>query len=567
MTDTEISSINRRLAAIEQRLDRIESRQLGHPDISQSPPDTEVNASSYSAPARSKKPVPLRKRPLLNSNESATGNLNVTNILGWAGATALVLAAAYLIRLSIESGWLTPEKQVGLAVLGAYALIAIGLKLRNTQRQYASLLPAGGIIILFLAVYGAHLYFGIIDQQESGIFVILICIQSLLLCKAFDNQLYVLFSVTGSYSAPFLLDYRYSDISGLMTYFIAWSILYSVFSIYIKNRLAYLLALYLALMGFDALWRPANTSDWSIAAAFQGIQFLIFLAAIAIYSIRNHSPLSKSQAYLHAPAIFIFYVLQYNVLGRHLPDYAGWIALASLLLTIAVYSITSLVLRKSTQGGHWLTSFYTALVLVHAIYLDLMPAEYRPWFALILAFAVAVFFFADKVSISPGTPLLLGIGGIYLVNYVHIVWNDHMGQVPYGNLIGFLYAIQLYLGYYLLRNSQRLRLKKVLIYAGHIIVMAATLYFFDERFTVSIAWGLLSIICLILALKIKDQTLGQSSLIVFAASAVKVMLYDLSDASPLIRIACLLVLGITFYLGGWLYRKLSDIEHSTVEAA
>ena len=31
-------------------------------------------------------------------------------------------------------------------------------------------------------------------------------------------------------------------------------------------------------------------------------------------------------------------------------------------------------------------------------------------------------------------------------------------------------------------------------------------------------------------------------------------------AAPLVRIACLLVAGVTFYLGGWLYRRVATLE-------
>ena len=66
----------------------------------------------------------------------------------------MVLAAVYLIRLAIDSGMLTPGRQVTLAILGAFALIGLGLGLRRGNREYASLLPAGGIVILFASIYG-----------------------------------------------------------------------------------------------------------------------------------------------------------------------------------------------------------------------------------------------------------------------------------------------------------------------------------------------------------------------------------------------------------------------------
>lgn len=39
----------------------------------------------------------------------------------------MVLAAVYLIRLAIDSGMLTPGRQVALAVMGAFVLIGLGL--------------------------------------------------------------------------------------------------------------------------------------------------------------------------------------------------------------------------------------------------------------------------------------------------------------------------------------------------------------------------------------------------------------------------------------------------------
>jgi hypothetical protein len=82
----------------------------------------------------------------------------VTSILGWGGAVAFALAASYLIRLAIDTGWLTPVRQVAFAAIAGLVLIGTGFALRNFDRQYAGLLPAGGIAILFLSIYGGHLY-------------------------------------------------------------------------------------------------------------------------------------------------------------------------------------------------------------------------------------------------------------------------------------------------------------------------------------------------------------------------------------------------------------------------
>jgi len=73
----------------------------------------------------------------------------------------------------------------------------------------------------------------------------------------------------------------------------------------------------------------------------------------------------------------------------------------------------------------------------------------------------------------------------------------------------------------------------------------------------------LALACLALAFKTSDKVLGKSSLLIFAASAAKVMLFDLSSATPLVRIGLLVILGVTLYAGGWMYRKVDLIDAKT----
>jgi hypothetical protein len=87
---------------------------------------------------------------------------------------AFVLASAYLIRLAIDADWLTPERQVGLAAMFGMVLIGIGFVLQEKYSRYASLLPACGIVVLFLTNYGAHLYHRIIGPLPATVGVVVI---------------------------------------------------------------------------------------------------------------------------------------------------------------------------------------------------------------------------------------------------------------------------------------------------------------------------------------------------------------------------------------------------------
>jgi uncharacterized membrane protein len=477
---------------------------------------------------------------------------------------AMVAAAAYLIRLAVDSGWLTPVRQIGLAVLGALALIIIGAVLRRADRRYAGLLPAAGIVILYLSIYGAHLYYHFIDSTTATALIVLVSLGTLWLGRLFDNDLYALFAVAGSYSAPFLLSTLSNNITDLVIYFSVWNLVFCIHAVWIRNRIVYLLALYLALIGFDVIWHVTASEAWGSALVFQLVQFMLFSACAVIYSIREESPMSADVAFSHFPALLIFYAVQYWLLKQHLPAAAPWIAVASLGVLAGCYFIARAYLQEVPAAGKLLLSAYAALVLFHAGYLESVPGELAPWAAFLLML-VAVFMAATRQGRqgeNKGSwPLVYAVGAIFVINYLRVVTTVSMELVPGKNLLMILYAAELYFAYYLIRQAPAMTFpKELLLYAGHISAMAAAVHILDNRFAISLTWGVLALSCLLVSLRSRDKTLGQSSLLVFAASAVKMLLHDLSAATPVVRIASLLVLGVTFYVGGWLYRKVNTLD-------
>jgi uncharacterized membrane protein len=510
-----------------------------------------------STPAPPRRPAPSAAA----SAESPDTGSSVTTILGWTGVTAMVLAAAYLIRLAIDSGWLTPERQIGLAVVSALALIATGGLLRRADRRYAGLLPAAGIVILYLSVYGAHLYYHFIDAAVAAALIVLVSLSTLWLGMAFENDLYALFAVAGSYSAPFLLPSLRNDVTDLVIYFTAWNLVFCLHALWIRTRVVYLLALYLALIGFDLIWSMTASQEWIPALVFQFVQFGLFSTFAVIYSIREARPMTNEEAFVHFPALLIFYAVQYGLLKQHLPDSAPWIAMGSLGLLAGCYFLAKAYLQTIPEAGKLVLGAYAALVLFHAGYLESVPGELAPWAAFLLMLAAGAVALVRLAEGPVSRPLVFVIGLIFVINYLRMVIGFNTREVPAKELLLLLYAAELYFAYYLLRRAPAVPFpRELLLYAGHISVMAAAVHFFDNRFAISLSWGALAVGCLMVSLSTLDKLLGQSSLLVFAASAVKMLLYDLSAATPMIRIASLLVLGVTFYLGGWLYRKVNTLE-------
>lgn len=534
-----MATIEERFAAIEARLSMLETRMgIKVPPAKDHPVKTN--------PAN--KPLPAAT-PL------------ATQLLGWGGATALVLAASYIIKLALSSGWLTPERQIGIAILGALFLIGLGLKFRQSDRGYASLLPAAGVTILFIAVYGAHLYYGLIGQSLALAAVTMICFLSLWLCHLFQSTVYALFAVTGAYSVPFLMRSMMLEIVDLAIYYTCWSVLFGFFALWVNSRAIYLLAAYMAMIGFDLAWHmDSDVQQWMSAALFQVVLLILFSSVAAIFTVRNKSPLNQESAIAHLPALLIFYFLQYALLDKNIPDAAPWVAVASAAFIALCYGLASTYSRQELAGGRMLLQAYIALVLFHAGYLQSVSDAWAPWVAFILLPLTAGYGAMRNNMSAPGVFIWLVIGIIFLLNYLRIVTgvNRHTAIAP--DWLSIMYALELYAGYYWSRRSKAARsMWPLLLVGGHLAATAAAVHIFDNRVMVSFSWALLALACLLLALKFKDKLLGKSSLLIFAISAGKVLIYDLSSSAPLVRIGTLLVVGISLYVGGWLYKKIDAL--------
>lgn len=568
-----MAGIEQHLANLDKRVRRLEQiveQHLGR--VQAVPSQASVQAASKAkpdaaapvVPAGLRMAEPASRRAVSSSQERSP--VAVTQILGWSGAGALVLAAVYFIRLAIDAGWLTPERQVGVAAVCGVALIWIGFALRKANRNYASLLPAAGIVILFTAVFGAHLYYGFISAPLATGCVVAICIVTLWLGRVFDNDLYVLFAVIGAYLTPFLLPVWHANLVDLLIYYSAWSLLFCGYAIWLGGRQSYLLAMYLALIGFDLIWRAKAESQWMTTSIFQAVQFLIFASAAAIYSIRRNAPMTRDETWAHAPGLLIFYVVEYFILGTYLPEWAPWIAIASVAVLVVVYLFARSFLQAPSEAGAMLVATYAALVLFHAVYIDLIPFKWAPWFAFGMFAALGAYGVLGSTFNRTMIPFAAVIGLMVVASFLQLTVGYKIADVPAATLLSLLFAAALYFGYATISDEDAIGwIRTPLLYAAHVAAMLTVSRVVDASLLVSVFWGMIAIGSLLVALVLRDKILGQSSLLIFALSGMKVLIFDLAGSPAPVRIGTLIVLGITLYIGGWLYQKLSDDEGGEVQ--
>jgi uncharacterized membrane protein len=177
------SATEDRLSAIESRLSRIENN-LKLPKSA-----APVKAEPWTHVVQPKQPaVAVETKP--------------GNWLGIMAVICFVLAAGFIVKLSVESGWLTPERQIGLAILLGFSLIVAGFSLLKSDRGYASLLPGAGVIVLYLSFFAAHRYYALISFESAISFTGLVSCVCIWIYTQIRHDAYAITAAAGSYLAP-----------------------------------------------------------------------------------------------------------------------------------------------------------------------------------------------------------------------------------------------------------------------------------------------------------------------------------------------------------------------------
>jgi len=536
-----IALLESRLAALEAHLGLRATRD----DIAEPPPPPKVQ-TGWAAPRPSVAPA--------QTDQAPSKGFDIARVLGIGGVIALLLAASYLVRLALESGWLTPARQIGLAAMLGVAMIGTGLALLKQERRYASLLPAGGLAVLYLCTYGAHFAYSLINPWAAGLLVMGLSLLALPLGRTLQTDVYALLSAVTSYSVPLLLPVLENDPLGLALYFSAWGLLYSAYSMFVRKRAVYLVALYLGLVLFAALPKP--DSAWMATLLFQTLQLLVFGAAAAIFSLREGRAMTSIEAAAHAPALLIFYALQYSTLSRHVPDWTPVAAIASAAVLVAIYLAARRRLGDSRMASLQLVAGYAALVAFHAVYLELVASWAKPFVALAIGPLAAYAAFRHSSLRRDLWPLFIVALVVYAINVLdQFRLLDPRPATLRDAVMAGVFALQLYVAYGKVRTEMPREVTLVVLYTAHLMAMVTALSAWDSALPVAVAWALLAAATLWLGIRRGDRDLGRSALLILAFLAGKVLLHDLSDAGPVARILCLLVLGVALYGSGLVYQR------------
>lgn len=207
-----LARLHRHVAALEARLaDPVAVIQPAEPVAPPSPPPP---------PRRRALPRPSLPHPSLPSIDFET--LIGSRLPVWIGGLALVVGGIFLVRLSIEAGWLTPAIRTTLAALFALALLfgseaARRLPATREDPRIAQVLAGAGIASAYATLYLAAALYHLV--APLGGFAIMLAITALGLFLALRHgPPTAIMALIGGFAAPLVAGYDAAGIGALLAY-------------------------------------------------------------------------------------------------------------------------------------------------------------------------------------------------------------------------------------------------------------------------------------------------------------------------------------------------------------
>ncbi|MCC5013489.1 MULTISPECIES: DUF2339 domain-containing protein [unclassified Legionella] len=540
----DLSKLEERLCAIEMRLSLIENH------LSNTTESPWVEATSIT-------PILLPIQPKESLPAAKPGNW-----LGLIAVVCFVLAAGFILKLSLESGWLTAEKQIGLAALFGFALIGAGYQLLESDRKYASLLPAAGIIILYCTVFAAYGLYSLASFQTALAMTILISSICIWLYIKVKHDIYAIIAAIGAYTTPGILGLHVTTVFSLY-YFIVCSLTFATISIWVQSRLLTMIAAYLsilvtALVGF-------HLNNDLLIAFILALHFIIFSVGTYFYTRLTSQQLSEKEAWSFFPVLIIFYAMEYYFIDRIEPGLAPWISLGFAGLLIGLY----LYAKKwvSSLNSESVIVAFTTLVCFHSIYLELLPLELRPWLFVVIILGSALLPVSYLTTKKPHYSLIPTIAVLIILAMEYLRMLAHL--MADFNLAWFIVATASFCSIWVLLIKHHASITRkeeygyLLLGLAHLLAISGLYQLTTDynSLAVSASWLFYAICVMSIAYFRKDKIMAKSALFVLGFAAGKALIYDASATPTIIRILCLMLTGVVLYGSGLVIRKIAEWQN------
>ena len=319
---------------------------------------------------------------------------------------ALVFAAVFFLRYSIDQGWLQPPVRVVIGILVGIALLVVCD--RQAARKYtllANAMDAAAIAILFATFFAAHSLWNLIPATTAFGLLALVTLTAVLLSIRHESMFIAVLGLLGGFSTPILLSTGENRPIPLFAYLLllniglAWVAYRQGWTI-----LSILTLVFTTLYQWGWVARYLDAAQVPLAIGIFTIFPVVGYGVLLIARSRRaadagEEPASFEWMMLAAsvlPAAFAVYLAASSTYREHYALIFGWLFLIDA-------GLLALAIARSTEGLHAFGALTTLLSVVIWMTVAYLPGALWPVIGFVALFA-AFFLAAPTLAARFGDP-------------------------------------------------------------------------------------------------------------------------------------------------------------------
>jgi uncharacterized membrane protein len=297
-------------------------RVLGAP-VPQGPPPASTHA-------RQNAPQFAQVRPRSRGDLEARIGGNWFNRIG---ILAIAFGAAFFIKYAFDNQWIGPWGRVLIVAAIGLAFLIGGERLRSRYQNYAYGLTGGGVLILYLTIYGAHAYFQepLIGQLPAFICMAMVTATASLLSARYSALPIAVLGLIGGFLTPLLLSTGVDNEVGLFGYIALLDV--GVLALaYSKQWRSLNYSAFVATVLMIAAWMfewYAQEKLWT-TIFFLTLFFMIFALLAVLYNVVNRRPTMWIDLALVFTNALLYFSTSYQLLEE---NYRGGLGLFAVLVS------------------------------------------------------------------------------------------------------------------------------------------------------------------------------------------------------------------------------------------
>jgi len=501
------------------------------------------------------------------------------------GIVVMVLGVGYFLKYAFDQNWIGPIGRVAMAYAGGAACLAVGEHFRRKGlAAFGLYLVGGGIAVLYFSGYAAFQVYHLIGQPTAFGLMVAVTVLAGLLALVHDVMWLAVLGIIGGFLTPVILSTKQDNQIALMTYMailnggILWIAAFKRWGL--LNELGFAFTWLLFFAWYGAHYGPTRFVPTTV---FLNIFF-------AVYAIVPFAYYFVPREQVQRPGIVITFLntlIAFGVSYVMIREYASTqavsivsVAYGTLYFTMAAY------LRR--RNPNRLDAFIMLVAMGVLFFVITIPLYFsRHWITVCWAVQAAVLLWAavrikDERLHYGGIVLLFvalckfafyDLSNIFHLNLTVMAFSEGFTTnvaerwLTSLTVLAATFASAMVLRKWVsedkllaARETRNLLFSIFGILAFAVLNIEVAGYFYDyarpARFAaVSVLWALFATALMILGFARQVSILRRCSLVLFAATLLKVFLWDMAHVSTPYRIVSFLVVGILLIGASYLYHR------------